>query len=165
MVNQEYSKHLPLFCAIMYDTPENDQLETVIYASAAAPEMTPCVLYSLLAKARSYNRRLGVTGALLYAKGHFLQILEGRPEALDHLMEKIATDKRHKNVCVLYRIPIEERCFPEWSLGFPNVAEEMGDVFEITGADAEKDLFLKAGEDALDCVRRFYERTQQTSFA
>lgn len=88
-----------------------------IYASAASREFTPEELDELLVVARRNNEALGVTGMLLYEKGSFFQILEGPSEAVEPLYAKIGTDKRHASISKLILEPIEERNFPNWSMG------------------------------------------------
>ena len=55
---------------------------------------------------------------LLYKGGNILQILEGPPEAVEALFARIEMDSRHSGVIRLYRKDIEQRDFPEWSMGF-----------------------------------------------
>ncbi|MCK7501422.1 MAG: BLUF domain-containing protein [Comamonadaceae bacterium] len=48
-----------------------------IYASAAAQPLDAAVPARMLEASRANNRRLGITGMLLYADGSFFQVLEG----------------------------------------------------------------------------------------
>jgi hypothetical protein len=64
------------------------------------------------------NLQLEVTGLLLATAGHFAQILEGPQPAIDALMTRIRRDWRHQNVRVLRETEIENRFFPNWSLGY-----------------------------------------------
>ncbi|MFO0748075.1 MAG: BLUF domain-containing protein [Myxococcota bacterium] len=94
------------------------QLVRTVYASASASPMTEHELGTILAKARETNRRLDVTGLLLYHEGNFLQILEGPAAAVDDLYARIARDRRHSRVLMLQRCDIEARSFGDWRMGF-----------------------------------------------
>lgn len=87
-----------------------------IYVSAATREFESSELSELLWAARQTNRRLGVTGMLLFAEGTFFQILEGPPQTVDALYERIARDTRHAEVAKLIREPIARRSFEEWTI-------------------------------------------------
>ncbi|MGI9210961.1 MAG: BLUF domain-containing protein [Methylococcaceae bacterium] len=93
-------------------------LYALVYISLATHKMTEAELSSLLATCRQNNRLLEVTGLLLYRDGFFIQALEGQKSALDTLFEKISRDTRHSDVLLIYREPIAERAFGEWSMGF-----------------------------------------------
>lgn len=54
-------------------------------------------------------------------KGSFFQILEGPPEAVEPLYEKIGADKRHSRISKLILEPIEVRSFANWSMGYSAV--------------------------------------------
>jgi hypothetical protein len=110
-------------------TEEN--LVHFIYASAATAEFTPAELAELLSVARKNNEELGVTGMLLYEKGSFFQILEGTPESVEPLYEKIGADKRHSKITKLIFEPIEARSFANWSMG--HAAMPVRQLSEIEG--------------------------------
>jgi hypothetical protein len=58
---------------------------------------------------------------LLYKGGNFLQVLEGPEEGVLRLYQKISRDPRHGDVMLLTKEPIQERQFPDWSMGFQNI--------------------------------------------
>ncbi len=99
-----------------------DDIETtltqIVYVSAAAVEFSEDDLDNLLEAARTNNAALDVTGVLLYSEGTFFQVLEGVPEIVTELYEKIAMDTRHNNVLMLSQSDIEDRNFGDWSMGF-----------------------------------------------
>ncbi len=109
----------------------------IIYSSAATSPMSQHDLIGLLAKAREKNTRLGVTGMLLYVEGSFLQVLEGEPDIVDPLFERIAGDQRHSTVVTIIREPIARRSFDEWSMGFANVTAD-----ELASVDGLNDFFV-----------------------
>jgi hypothetical protein len=77
----------------------------------------------ILDQARPNNARDGVTGCLTVVDGHFVQVLEGEPEKLDPLMERLRQDPRHTDVRVMERRGVQERAFPSWSMLSPLLAQ------------------------------------------
>jgi hypothetical protein len=72
----------------------------------------------IVAVARRENKRLGVTGALIFTRAHFAQVLEGDQGAVETLMERIRRDSRHANLTVVSAGAREERLFPQWSMAY-----------------------------------------------
>jgi hypothetical protein len=97
-------------------------LEHVAYVSAATTEFSDEQVRALLTGARATNSALGVTGVLLLVDRSFFQILEGPPDAVASLYEKIGRDKRHTRVVKLIQEPIETRDFADWSMGLTRVS-------------------------------------------
>ena len=52
-----------------------------------------------------------------------MQTLEGEKEAVTELVRTIERDARHKGVLVLLRGTSEERFFPNWTMGFRDLAD------------------------------------------
>jgi hypothetical protein len=94
------------------------------YVSRAAKALTQESLLSLLQQCLANNEASGVTGMLLYGNDTFLQVLEGEEAVLDALIPKIQDDPRHSKVHFLYRKPIEQRQYLDWSMGFKRVSAE-----------------------------------------
>jgi hypothetical protein len=94
------------------------ELLQLVYVSAATTAFDDESLERLLEKARATNSGLGVTGVLLFKDDTFFQVLEGDPETVLALYDKIATDTRHANVLKLAAESVNERNFGEWSMGY-----------------------------------------------
>ncbi len=90
----------------------------LVYVSAAITPFTKRQLIDLLQQARDKNRRLGVTGLLVYRRGWFMQVLEGEKSAVRDLFATIAEDDRHRGVTVMAEGDYPKRQFPDWSMGF-----------------------------------------------
>ena len=90
----------------------------LVYASAATPQFSPDDLLGILRVSRRNNTAVGVTGALLYSGGNFMQVLEGPEGRVIGTFQRIQKDPRHRGLLVMLRQTIEERQFPEWSMGF-----------------------------------------------
>jgi hypothetical protein len=96
----------------------------LVYVSSASQLFSKPDLQALLEQARQNNAKLGVTGLLLYKDGNFMQALEGEEEVVTKLAGTIERDFRHKGVLVLLRDTSEERLFPDWSMGFRDLADQ-----------------------------------------
>lgn len=91
---------------------------SLVYVSLAVRKMTDTDLSELLATSRKNNAKQEITGLLLYRDGFFIQALEGEESVIDALFKKIRKDQRHSDVLLLFKEPIDERSFAEWSMGF-----------------------------------------------
>jgi len=101
----------------------------LIYASVATQAFATGQLTDLLRQSREANEQTGLTGMLLYSAGNFFQVLEGRPEAVDKLYQKLLQDKRHAQVTLIMREGIARRSFGDWSMGFSSISPaELGEV-------------------------------------
>jgi len=74
----------------------------------------PAGLSSIVSECRQKNPRNGISGALYYRLGRYLQIIEGKTATVDHLMSKIINDSRHKECVIQLDIPIRYKSFPRW---------------------------------------------------
>ena len=93
-------------------------LVSLVYVSFASRKMPEEELKEILTKSRDNNEKRSITGMLLYRGGFFIQALEGKPDDVEAIYEKIKQDDRHRSLLVLYRNPIKERSFSDWSMGF-----------------------------------------------
>jgi hypothetical protein len=75
-------------------------------------------LQEILDHARRSNAAKGITGALIYTEGTFLQILEGDKVLLHDLMAKIRLDVRHESVVVLRESEVPTAIFGSWKMAF-----------------------------------------------
>lgn len=91
---------------------------SLTYVSSASTLLTKDQLTAILETARERNSAAQVTGMLLYKDGNFMQVLEGERAIVDKLFQKIRGDARHKGVLVLLAGDVEQRSFPDWSMGF-----------------------------------------------
>ena len=71
----------------------------------------PDSLTEILSLARKKNEAQGITSALLYRDGMFLQIIEGEANQVDALFNMICNDERHEQVEKFIDIPISDRAF------------------------------------------------------
>lgn len=91
-------------------------ISCLTYKSIATASPSATDLRALVGKARARNRKLSVTGMLLYENGSFLQTLEGSPEKLNALWSSITQDPRHDHIELLSEHMVPARVFPDWDL-------------------------------------------------
>jgi hypothetical protein len=108
------------------------RLLRLTYASRAAEWLSRDDLREIAHQAKARNRRLGVSGLLLYVEGDFLQVLEGPAAAVEQLFEMIEADPRNKWVTRLSTERILRRAFEDWSMG----------CFEVGLEDIEGEAFF-----------------------
>lgn len=75
-------------------------------------------LDTITEQSRRNNKALNLTGALLFSKGYFCQVLEGEREAVEAMFETIQMDNRHSDVFVLEFEPTQFRRFTDWARTF-----------------------------------------------
>ena len=115
----------------MNSNSPNIPLIHLAYVSTAVRFMPVDELTALLEQARQKNDRLGITGMLLYKDKSFLQVLEGEPDAVHELYQRIQRDDRHEKVKTLFDEALDTRDFPEWTMGFQNL--DGTDLSELEG--------------------------------
>lgn len=92
-------------------------LRRAIYLSTAQRRFSQQQLLGLCASFASFNARVDITGVLLYAANTFLQVLEGEADAVERLLQRIATDSRHCEMEIVLDERVESRVFGQWSMG------------------------------------------------
>jgi hypothetical protein len=75
-------------------------------------------LSSILRSANRNNRASGLTGALIFDELWFIQVLEGKREAVWRTFQRICEDERHANVVLVEMREVDERRFGNWWMGF-----------------------------------------------
>ena len=100
-------------------------LYNILYSSVATKPMNDKDLADLMLVARRNNQQQAITGLMLYHHGSFMQIIEGDEYRVKQLFEKkIYSDPRHRNITVYIDCEIEQRTFPDWSMGFLLVEDD-----------------------------------------
>lgn len=108
------------------------------YASTALKDWSAEELLALLKTCRTNNSARDITGVLIYLHRTFFQVLEGEEETVNDVFEKIQKDKRHINVTLIEKKPIDEREFPYWSMGFEKL-----DDYDLTNIKGFSQIFDK----------------------
>jgi len=104
---------------------------SLTYVSSATRLFSEQELIQLLKESRARNTHWDISGMLLYKDGNFMQVFEGPDEAVRQLYDNITKDPRHRDVILLREEAIDERQFPDWSMGFRNLAD--ADLRDVPG--------------------------------
>jgi len=106
----------------------SNQLFRIVYCSRntmpASDALSRTEIDQILSSARRNNKKCGVTGALLFNRGCFAQVLEGPRGAVEGVYETIACDPRHGNVTLLEAAPVSQRAFANWSMAYSGMIED-----------------------------------------
>ena len=87
--------------------------ERIVYVSRALATTGPREVYDIVRVASNRNAELGLTGALIFLDGYFLQVIEGLSSPLHERFAIIAADTRHTEVSVRLTTKIDAPAFPE----------------------------------------------------
>lgn len=106
------------------DRPESAKnLHEVLYVSELAPDASLVDAGDIARHARPANRRLDVTGLLLFDGELFSQHLEGDADAVQALLRKILLDGRHTQVKVLHNAALTRRRFTRFHMAYDFLEE------------------------------------------
>jgi hypothetical protein len=91
------------------------------YISTARSRLDETATAALLATSQHNNRRVGLTGLLLFDGVRFLQALEGEAEPLLATFARIKADPRHRACVELGRAEVDARGFGQWDMAWQRV--------------------------------------------
>lgn len=113
-------------------------LERLIYVSRATRRSDSLLnLAEILAVSQRNNARDDLTGALAVHDGQYLQVVEGRREPLDQLLNRLTRDPRHEIIAVLARRAIDRREFGEWTMASARISPELAGALGALMADSK----------------------------
>lgn len=112
----------------------------LIYVSRSA-DPVPLSLHSILDISVRNNAKRGVTGALGFLEGVFIQYLEGEAAEVDRLYRRIERDPLHVDPHILDRSEIDRRLFSRWAMGLLEWDEGLLAIFRKYNPDAALDLY------------------------
>jgi signal transduction histidine kinase len=116
----------------MLENIAQENIYQLVYASKVAEGFSEKDLIDILRTSRKNNKAIHISGALVYNKGYFLQMIEGEQVVVDALFKKITQDVRHEKISRFYRGTVPNRVFPDWYMGFfQNEADENIDLSEL----------------------------------
>jgi hypothetical protein len=115
-------------------------LQQLIYMSIAAKDLNAQDLEKILEVSRHNNALQHITGLLVIKGTTFLQVLEGDSEIIKPLFQKLKDDQRHREISIISWETIEKRDFPQWSMGFKNLAtfSNHSELLDLSKLDISK---------------------------
>ena len=105
-------------------TSHEQTLYRLVYTSARASNCDDRNIDLILEASRRNNRKLNITGVLLYTDTRFIQILEGPHEHILTLYEKILKDNRHVGSLRRFCEPVATRHFSDWNMAKKHLNSE-----------------------------------------
>jgi hypothetical protein len=120
---------------------------------AGGPAGIAIEIEAILEAARRNNPSCGITGALVFNRGIFAQVLEGPCPSVEALFEKIQRDQRHGDIQVLAFGSASERMFRNWSMAFLGRSREDENLFGHIGQQTGFNNELIESDRLLDIVR------------
>lgn len=92
-------------------------MKRIMYVSTTTVKLSSDEIEAIGRKSVINNARVDVTGVLLFANEFFFQILEGEPENVDQVLDRIKRDSRHRDILILKaENNIDSRLFAQWSM-------------------------------------------------
>lgn len=111
-------------------------------------------LEDLLQVSRARNASLGVTGALLFNEGRFLQLLEGDEASVRAIYASIVRDRRHADVTLIAAEPGAARRFARWSMAFVGMSRSARDYYRRFAVEHEAERTRVSVEALCDLLTR-----------
>jgi len=99
-------------------------LRLIVYVSqSTSPEAKQMSdVETIVALAKKKNREFGITGALFFLNGNYMQVIEGEEQAIAQLMQNIYADPRHISIEMVMDTPIRKRGFQQWNMDYFNLS-------------------------------------------
>ncbi|RNJ64310.1 MAG: BLUF domain-containing protein [Porphyrobacter sp. IPPAS B-1204] len=148
-------------------------MRRIIYRSLASPDLDRAEMFRLLYQARVANEAKGLTGVLLRADDHMLQLLEGETWKLVATFETIRRDPRHRHVEVIDERSIAQATYPACPMRYfdsLHIAEALKFLNEQTQGhvprpieDAVRGFFADAFADADGVSPLLFEAARPSS--
>lgn len=137
-------------------------LKTIVYVSTATQLLAEAQLEALLQDAMTHNKRLGVTGVLLYSGGDFMQCIEGPDQAVQTIYERITASHLHKNMIELLNEPCAACLFPSWHMGLACVTQS--ELLALSTTRWQQEDGVTPDTEGAAAIRRllhrFWQRTR-----
>ena len=108
------------------------------YLSQSKLDWTDEAIDQLLERSKQNNATKGITGAMIYANGYFMQLIEGPQIAVDELYSAIEADPRHEVLSLLHSQEIKDRHFSDWAMEYRD-SDDLGERALMTIHAAKQD--------------------------
>ena len=86
------------------------------YCSHAQSPVEQADIDLILKASQRNNQRDDITGLLTYSGEVFVQFLEGPPDSIQRLMDRLQDDSRHRDIIILSEGSDHERIFSDWNM-------------------------------------------------
>jgi hypothetical protein len=86
-------------------------------------------LREIVSASQRNNSRDGITGFLIFDKTWFIQVLEGEQAQVSTTYTRIARDPRHASATIMDARNVQNRSFPNWTMGGAMRTPEVEEVY------------------------------------
>lgn len=108
------------------------------YLSQSKLDWTDEAIDELLERSKRNNATRRITGAMIYANGYFMQLIEGPQIAVDELYSAIEADPRHEVLSLIHNQEIKDRHFSDWAMEYRD-SDDLGERALMTVHAAKQD--------------------------
>ena len=88
-------------------------LRRILYTSRAADGVSMKDAYDIIRVSHNRNAQAGITGGLIFLDGHFVQLMEGLPVAVEQRYARISEDGRHHDLRVRQDLEVDAPAFAD----------------------------------------------------
>jgi hypothetical protein len=143
---------------------DHSGLKAIVYVSASVQPMSLDMLEALLVEARKLNSESGVTGALLYSDGTFMQYFEGEMPAMRETYDRILNSRRHSRLTEIMNEAIDAREFPDWQMALaqPSASELLALSTASWVMQSSRIGSLDRSSVGMSLLRDFWQRRNPT---
>jgi hypothetical protein len=117
-------------------------MEFLVYRSRALVAPESAEARAIVASSVRNNARDNLSGFLHHEPGLFVQYIEGPPEALWELWDRLIADVRHEDVHLIGKGLISHRFFDDWRMGYSS--GDVANFLEFLEEAAGKTLLADA---------------------
>ena len=108
------------------------------YLSQSKLDWTDDAIDQLLERSKRNNATKGITGAMIYANGYSMQLIEGPQNEVETLYSAIEADTRHSVLSLLHDQEIKGRHFSDWAMEYRD-SDDLGERALMTIHAAKQD--------------------------
>lgn len=129
------------------------KLVRIIYSSCFLHEdFDHSELAKINKKASVYNKKLNITGELVFGNDYFLQCLEGERDAVNNVFSKIVKDPRHTKVTIFCFEEIDNREFSEWNMKLVLLTKAKENLIRRFSVSGDFNPFNMSSKSALELM-------------
>ncbi|WP_321515561.1 BLUF domain-containing protein [Marinifilum fragile] len=135
----------------------------IVYVSFSRNQLSELELDELLSEIRPKNLATGVTGLLLYNDEIFIQVIEGESDTIHDLYDRLQKDKRHTNIVKILEERIDQRSFPNWSMGYQKLSKEdskdLPGFTDVMSSNDIRERLKQSSQAIVDLIVKFMKYT------
>jgi Sensors of blue-light using FAD. len=135
----------------------------IVYVSFSRNQLSELELDELLSEIRPKNLATGITGLLLYNDEIFIQVIEGETDTIRRLYDILQKDKRHTNIVKILEERIDQRSFPNWSMGYQKLSKEdskdLPGFTDVMSSNDIRETLKQSSQAIVDLIVKFMKYT------